>query len=105
IEEIRNAPKNILNAQKKWCSIVESVSTSDNKNPLLHSHEVPSDQNSDDNQKFSHNSSSFSSDSIQMQADKKKSNSKNALKVFKKTQNEMKKGVAKGRILKQKLKI
>lgn len=102
IEEIRNAPKNIPNAQsimckrhrigaetykkiinnqrpsiptEEWRSIVESVSISDNKNPLLHSREVPSDQNSDDNQKSSHNSSSFSSDSMRTQIGKKKSKS------------------------------
>ncbi|CAI2187448.1 2403_t:CDS:2, partial [Funneliformis geosporum] len=81
--------------------------------PLFHSREVPSDQNSNDNQKFSHNSCFFSSDSIQTLGirDKKEQVSKiplsssllpiilqdseDALKVFMKTQNKMKKAVKK----------
>ncbi|CAI2166379.1 16627_t:CDS:10 [Funneliformis geosporum] len=142
IEEIRNASKNIPNAQsimckrhrigakiykkiinnqrpfipiEEWHNIIKSVSISDNKNPLLHLREVPSDQNSDDNQKSSHNSSFFFSDFIRIQTGKKKSKSKSdskdlsgkevrdALEMFKKTQNGMKKAVAKNRALVQKL--
>ncbi|CAI2189062.1 2303_t:CDS:2, partial [Funneliformis geosporum] len=88
---------------------------------------LPSDQNSDDNQKSSHNFSFFSGSSIQMQTDKKKSkfksvrisdnkdlsksllpiilqDSEDALEVFKKAQNEMEKAVAKDCALEQKLK-
>ncbi|CAI2190219.1 6035_t:CDS:2, partial [Funneliformis geosporum] len=146
IEEIRNAPKNIPNAQsimckrhrigaetykkiinnqrpsiptEEWRSIVESVSTSDNKNPLLHSREVLSDQNSDDNQKSSHYSSSFSNDSIVLETKKEQvskiplssslspiilQDSEDALEVFKKSQNGMEKAMAKGHALEQKLK-
>ncbi|CAI2198761.1 7191_t:CDS:1, partial [Funneliformis geosporum] len=43
--------------------------------PLLHLREVPSDQNSDNNEKSSHDDTSSSGSSIQTQTDKKKSKS------------------------------